>query len=146
MVNNVPWLSVLWLVPLAGAVLIILLPPGRRRLAKWAGMVVSVLTLAVSIVVAAEFKPSAEPYQFVEKHSWIPAFGAGYTLGVDGIAVVLVLLTTVLIPLLLVAGWNDATDADDLSPQAGGTPSARLRRACDRQVANAPEACTPTWH
>ncbi|CEZ95349.1 NADH dehydrogenase subunit M [Mycobacterium tuberculosis] len=34
--NNVPWLSVLWLVPLAGAVLIILLPPGRRRLAKWA--------------------------------------------------------------------------------------------------------------
>lgn len=96
--NNVPWLSVLWLVPLAGAVLIILLPPGRRRLAKWAGMVVSVLTLAVSIVVAAEFKPSAEPYQFVEKHSWIPAFGAGYTLGVDGIAVVLVLLTTVLIP------------------------------------------------
>lgn len=59
---------------------------------------------------------------------------------------VLVLLTTVLIPLLLVAGWNDATDADDLSPQAGGTPSARLRRACDRQVANAPEACTPTWH
>lgn len=66
MVNNVPWLSVLWLVPLAGAVLIILLPPGRRRLAKWAGMVVSVLTLAVSIVVAAEFKPSAEPYQFVE--------------------------------------------------------------------------------
>lgn len=122
MVNNVPWLSVLWLVPLAGAVLIILLPPGRRRLAKWAGMVVSVLTLAVSIVVAAEFKPSAEPYQFVEKHSWIPAFGAGYTLGVDGIAVVLVLLTTVLIPLLLVAGWNDATDADDLSPASGRYP------------------------
>lgn len=120
--NNVPWLSVLWLVPLAGAVLIILLPPGRRRLAKWAGMVVSVLTLAVSIVVAAEFKPSAEPYQFVEKHSWIPAFGAGYTLGVDGIAVVLVLLTTVLIPLLLVAGWNDATDADDLSPASGRYP------------------------
>ncbi|KAA1250408.1 NADH-quinone oxidoreductase subunit M [Mycobacterium simiae] len=104
---NLPWLSVLWLVPLAGSVLIILLPPGLRRLAKWTGLLVSVLTLAISVVVATAFQPGGEPYQFVEKHSWIPAFGAGYTLGVDGIAMVLVLLTTVLIPLLLVAGWND---------------------------------------
>lgn len=105
--NNVPWLSVLWLVPLAGSVLIILLPPSLRQLAKWTGLVVSVLVLAVAIVIAAGFKTSGSPYQFVESHSWIPAFGAGYTLGVDGIAVVLVLLTAVLIPLLLVAGWND---------------------------------------
>ncbi|ORB91346.1 NADH-quinone oxidoreductase subunit M [Mycobacterium persicum] len=111
MVSNFAWLSTLWLVPLAGSVLIILLPPGLRQLAKWTGLIVSVATLGVSIVIAIGFKPgsqtSTEPYQFVEKHSWIPAFGAGYTLGVDGIAVVLVLLTTVLIPLLLVAGWND---------------------------------------
>ncbi|HZC52563.1 MAG TPA: NADH-quinone oxidoreductase subunit M, partial [Mycobacterium sp.] len=109
--HNVPWLSVLWLVPLAGAVLIILMPPGLRRLAKWSGLVVSVATLAVSVVIAVGFKAGSQtgtpPYQFVESHRWIPAFGAGYSLGVDGIAVVLVLLTTVLIPLLLVAGWND---------------------------------------
>ncbi|MGZ4563922.1 MAG: hypothetical protein ACXVX6_10170, partial [Mycobacterium sp.] len=43
--NTVPWLSVLWLVPLAGSVLVILLPPGLRRLAKWTGLVVGVLTL-----------------------------------------------------------------------------------------------------
>ncbi|KZS58875.1 NADH-quinone oxidoreductase subunit M [Mycobacterium kansasii] len=111
MVSNFAWLSTLWLVPLAGSVLVILLPPGLRRLAKWTGLIVSGATLAVSVVIAIGFRPGSqtgtEPYQFVEKHSWIPAFGAGYTLGVDGIAVVLVLLTTVLIPLLLVAGWND---------------------------------------
>jgi NADH-quinone oxidoreductase subunit M len=106
-VSNAPWLSVLWLVPLAGSVLTILLPPGLRQLAKWTGLVVSVLVLAVAIVVTSGFKTSGAPYQFVETHRWIPAFGAGYTLGVDGIAVVLVLLTAVLIPLLLVAGWND---------------------------------------
>jgi NADH-quinone oxidoreductase subunit M len=106
-VNNVPWLSVLWLVPLAGSVLIILLPPGLRRLAKWTGLVFGVLTLAVAIVVAAGFKAGGPTYQFVESHRWIPAFGAGYSLGVDGIAIVLVLLTAVLIPLLQVAGWND---------------------------------------
>ncbi|OBI09959.1 NADH-quinone oxidoreductase subunit M [Mycobacterium scrofulaceum] len=107
MVNNLPWLSVLWLVPLAGSVLVILLPPGLRRLAKWTGLVFGILTLAVAIVVTLGFKSGGSTYQFVESHSWIPAFGATYSLGVDGIAVVLVLLTAVLIPVLQVAGWND---------------------------------------
>ncbi len=107
MSSNVPWLSVLWLVPLAGSIIIILMPPGLRQLAKWTGVVVSVLTLAVALVVTLGFKTGGAPYQFLEKHPWIPAFGAGYNLGVDGIAVVLVLLTAILIPLLLVAGWND---------------------------------------
>lgn len=61
----------------------------------------------VAGVITAGFKTGGAPFQFIESHSWIPAFGAGYTLGVDGIAVVLVLLTAVLIPLLLVAGWKD---------------------------------------
>ena len=109
--NNVPWLSVLWLVPLAGALLIILIPAGLRQFAKWTGLLFSVLTLAVAIVITVGFKTGSQTggaaYQFVESHPWIPAFGAGYTLGVDGIALVLVLLTVVLIPLLQVAGWND---------------------------------------
>ncbi|MGH3266782.1 MAG: proton-conducting transporter membrane subunit, partial [Trebonia sp.] len=105
--NDVPWLSVLWLVPLAGSVLTILLPPGLRRLAKWTGLVFGVLTLAAAIVVTLGFRPGGATYQFVESHKWIPSLGAGYSLGVDGIAVVLVLLTAVLIPLLQVAGWND---------------------------------------
>ena len=105
-----PWLSILWLVPLAGAVLIMLLPPTRRRLARYVGLLVAIATLAVSVVLTASFKPGGAPYQFVEKHEWIPAFGTGYTLGIDGIALVLVLLTTVLVPLLIIAGWNDGGD------------------------------------
>lgn len=108
-----PWLSVLWMAPLAGAIAVILMPAGWRQFAKWAGLAVSVAVLVVSILIAVEFKTGGQTYQFVETHRWIPAFGAGYTLGVDGIALVLVLLTTVLVPLLLVAGWNDSADADD---------------------------------
>lgn len=115
--TSVPWLSVLWLVPLAGSVLTILLPPGLKQLAKWTGVVVSLLTLAVALVVALGFKTGGAPYQFLEKHPWIPAFGAGYNLGVDGIAVILVLLTAILIPLLLVAGWNDGGESTR-GPQA----------------------------
>jgi NADH-quinone oxidoreductase subunit M len=105
--NGFPWLTALWLLPLVGSVVIIAVPPGRRQLAKWLGVTVSVAVLALSIALAMGFKTGGPTYQFVESHRWIPAFGAGYTLGVDGIALVLVLLTTVLVPLLLVAGWND---------------------------------------
>ena len=112
MTNGIPWLSVLWLLPLAGAVLTILLPPSLRQAAKWTGLLVAVATLAVSLVVAVGFKPGGDTYQFLEKRTWIPAFGAGYSLGVDGIALILVVLTTILIPLLLIAGWNDGGDTN----------------------------------
>lgn len=108
--SSVPWLSLLWLLPLAGAVLAIALPAGLAVTAKWLGVLVSLATLAVAIVVTTGFDttPVAPTYQFVESHQWIPAFGANYTLGIDGIAVILVLLTSGLIPLLLVASWNDS--------------------------------------
>jgi NADH-quinone oxidoreductase subunit M len=104
----IPWLTVLWLVPLAGAVITLLLPPAQRLLARCVGLAVAVLVLAVSVALAVGFRPGGERYQFVESRSWIPAFGTSYTLGVDGIALVLVLLTTVLVPILMLAGWNDA--------------------------------------
>lgn len=109
MVTHVGWLTWLWVAPLVGSVVIILLPPGLRQAAKWTGLGVSLITLALAAKVTVGFKPGGEHYQFYEKHEWIPAFGAGYTVGVDGIAIVLVILTAVLIPLLLIAGWNDAS-------------------------------------
>lgn len=106
--NDIPWLSVLWLLPVAGTVVIMLLPPARRAVAKWVGLVVSLAVLAVAVMLAVSFDTSGPQYQFVETREWIPAFGTGYTLGLDGIALALVLLTAVLVPILLVAGWNDA--------------------------------------
>ncbi|MFY9922019.1 MAG: NADH-quinone oxidoreductase subunit M [Mycobacterium sp.] len=110
MVINFPWLSMLWLVPLAGAGVVMVLPPARRQLATCVGLVVSVAALALAVVVARLFEPGGAPYQLLESHSWITSFGTGYTLGLDGIALVLVLLTAVLVPLLIVAGWNDGGD------------------------------------
>ena len=80
---------------------------GRSTPARWTGLVFAVATLAVALGVAMAFQPGGEQFQFVESHTWIPAFGAGYTLGVDGIALVLTLLTAGLVPLLIVAGWHD---------------------------------------
>lgn len=106
-----PWLSVLWAAPIVGAGVVMLVPAGRRTLAKWTALTVSLLALAVTAVLAVGFDPGGEQYQFVESRRWIPSFGTGYILGVDGIALALIVLTAVLVPLLIIAGWNDADSA-----------------------------------
>ncbi|MBF4996016.1 NADH-quinone oxidoreductase subunit M [Nocardia sp. BSTN01] len=106
-----PWLTTLWVLPLAGAVVVLAVPAGRRTLARVTGLVLSLATLGVAIVVAVRFDPGGPQYQLIESHRWIPAFGAGYTLGVDGIALVLLLLTAALVPLLILAGWKDDREA-----------------------------------
>ncbi|NKY85254.1 NADH-quinone oxidoreductase subunit M [Nocardia veterana] len=105
--TDYPWLTTLWVLPLAGAVVVLLVPPGRRTAARATGLIAALATLAIAIVVAVRFDPGGPQYQLVESHRWIPAFGAGYTLGVDGIALVLLLLTAALVPLLILAGWQD---------------------------------------
>lgn len=106
--NNFPWLTVLWATPTVGAALVILVPAAQRVLAKWFALAVSIAVLAITAVLAVGFKPGGEQYQYVESHRWIPSFGTGYILGVDGIALAIVVLTAVLVPLLIIAGWNDA--------------------------------------
>lgn len=105
-----PWLTVLWAVPMVGALVVMVLPAAARGLAKAVALAVSLLVLVLAGVVAVGFDPSGEQFQFVENYRWIPSFGTGYILGVDGIALALVVLTAVLVPLLIMAGWNDARD------------------------------------
>ncbi|WP_431606754.1 NADH-quinone oxidoreductase subunit M [Mycolicibacterium neoaurum] len=105
MVTGVGWLTALWAVPMIGAAIVILLP--SKVFARWAALAVSLAVLAVAVLLAVTFDPAGPQFQFVEDHPWIPSFGTGYILGLDGIALALVVLTAVLVPLLIVAGWND---------------------------------------
>lgn len=102
-----PALTFLWLLPLVGAAVVVALPARMSHIAKSVALAVSVGVLAIGVALAIRFDRGGQQFQFVERHSWIPAFGTSYSLGLDGIALVLVLLTAVLVPLLLVAGWND---------------------------------------
>jgi NADH-quinone oxidoreductase subunit M len=107
-VTGFPLLSALWLAPLAGAVLVAALPVRRPGLVKGAAVGVSAVVMVIAAILVSGFDADGPQYQFVESHSWIPSFGAGYVLGVDGIALALVALTAVLMPLLVLAGWTDA--------------------------------------
>lgn len=106
--NGIGLLTALWVVPMVGAVVVILLP--AKAFARYTALAVSLLVLALAAVLAVRFDPAGPQYQFVEDHPWIPTFGTGYILGLDGIALALVVLTAVLVPLLIVAGWNDGGD------------------------------------
>ncbi|TAK70106.1 MAG: NADH-quinone oxidoreductase subunit M [Actinomycetota bacterium] len=103
-----PWLTVMGAVPLVGAVAVAALPKGRDALAKQLAFAVSLVVLALTVGAALAFDGSStEPFQLVEQHNWIPAFGISYSLGVDGIALVLIALAAVLVPVVILAGWHD---------------------------------------
>ncbi|MGL5828794.1 MAG: NADH-quinone oxidoreductase subunit M [Angustibacter sp.] len=116
--QSFPWLTVIGLLPLLGALLIGLLPRGQALLAKQLGLAVSVLTLGLVVAAALQFDASGDRFQLTEDYTWIPQFGVSYAVGVDGIALVLIALAAVLTPICLLAGWNDAElPAGDGSPE-----------------------------
>jgi NADH-quinone oxidoreductase subunit M len=106
--TDLPWLTLLWVVPLVGAALVAFVPsaPGSV-LPKQLALGVSVLTLLVGVAVAAQYDTGAG-MQLTETHDWISAFGVHYALGVDGLGLLLILLTVVLVPIVFVASWHEA--------------------------------------
>jgi NADH-quinone oxidoreductase subunit M len=113
-------LTALWLTPLLGALVVVVLPASARRAARPLALVTSLIVLGVAVALAVGFEPGGETHQFVESRPWIPAFGATYTLGLDGVALVLVLLTAALMPLLLLAGWRDTDGPGGARPAPNG--------------------------
>jgi len=101
-----PLLTLLILLPIAGGLLVLLLGQGRDRLARQVALGVSLVTFVVSLVMWWQFDPTSADYQFQETHTWLPDFGISYHLGVDGISLLLVVLTTFLTPIALLCSWE----------------------------------------
>ncbi|MDX6292225.1 MAG: NADH-quinone oxidoreductase subunit [Kribbellaceae bacterium] len=104
---NIGWLTLTLLLPLVGALVTMAVPKTKALLAKQVAVGFSVLTLALTIVIAVGYQRNG-PADYQESHTWIKAFGAHYALGLDGIGLVLVVLTALLTPIVLIASWNDA--------------------------------------
>ncbi|MEV4440478.1 NADH-quinone oxidoreductase subunit M [Streptomyces sp. NPDC049577] len=117
-----PLLTVTAAVPALGAVATAAVPAARRAGAKWLALGFSLVTLALAAVQLVRFDPDAKgPFQLTESHAWIADFGVRYELGVDGISVVLIALTALLVPFVVLAGWHDA------DPLEGARPNRRWR-------------------
>lgn len=111
--SDLPILTISILVPLVGAVALMLLPERstatgtRSNLPQVVALGVSLVTLVVVGALALGYDTGAEGYQFTEVHEWIGAFGAHYAVGVDGIGLTLILLTAILTPVVIAASWRD---------------------------------------
>ena len=99
-------LSALVFVPLLGGAVVLM--QSDDDAIWWSAFIFSLIPLAISLYLFAAFQPGVGGYQFVERYSWIPQFGISYHLGLDGISLFLVILTTLLISLsLLYSGGGD---------------------------------------
>jgi NADH-quinone oxidoreductase subunit M len=95
--------------PIAGAVLLLLIPNrdgSRDGALRWLALAISLLLFAVTLVIWAGFDASSPEFQFVERYDWIPAFGIDYYVGIDGISLLLVVLTAFLTPIALLSSWE----------------------------------------
>jgi NADH-quinone oxidoreductase subunit M len=104
-----PILSTLVALPVAGALALFLVgdqDAAGERLAKKVALVVSLLVFAETLLLWSRFNTGSPEFQFVERHDWIPAFGISYAVGVDGISLVLLVLTAFLTPLALLGSWE----------------------------------------
>ena len=96
------------LIPLAGALLVLAAGrgEGRDRLVQWIALGASLATLALTLALWYWFDPASADFQFVERRSWMPAFGITYHVGLDGISLMLVVLTAFLTPIALLSSWE----------------------------------------
>ncbi|HUC77337.1 MAG TPA: NADH-quinone oxidoreductase subunit M [Vicinamibacterales bacterium] len=104
-----PILSSLVALPVAGALVLFLVrdhDAGGERLAKAVALIVSLLVFAETLLLWSRFNAGSPEFQFVERYDWIPAFGISYAVGVDGISLVLLVLTAFLTPLALLGSWE----------------------------------------
>ena len=111
--SHFPILSLVTFLPIVGAVFILtirgeddVVARNARNVALWA----SIITFVLSLFIWINFDTATADFQFVERLEWMPAFNISYHMGVDGISMLFVLLTTLLTPICILASWQSITD------------------------------------
>ena len=104
---NFPLLSLIVWSPMLAAVLVSLLPAQPLTVPRRAAFGLSLIPFVLSLVLLAQFDPTVGALQLTETVPWMPSLGVYYSLGVDGISLWLVLLTTFLSPVVILAAWTD---------------------------------------
>jgi NADH-quinone oxidoreductase subunit M len=98
-----PILSIVMFLPLVGALIIGLLNPEAKDNARWVALWTSIITFALSLIIWFNFDTTSGGFQFIEERAWLNVFK--FKLGVDGISVLFVILTTFLLPLCVLSSW-----------------------------------------
>ncbi|MCC7341526.1 MAG: NADH-quinone oxidoreductase subunit M [Bryobacterales bacterium] len=106
----IPLLSLVLLTPLAGMLVLLFLPSGNKRLIRLWANIAGFLGFLASVPLVLQFDKTLPGFQFTEDLNWIPFLGVRYTLGLDGISLLLVMLTTVMSFLSILCSWSAVED------------------------------------
>jgi NADH-quinone oxidoreductase subunit M len=101
-----PWLTVTTFLPISGVVVLLFWPRVPNDVARGVALVASIATFVVSLGMLGRFDGSVSGFQIVERADWVPSLNLTYLLGVDGVSLFMVLLTTFLFPIALLASWH----------------------------------------
>jgi len=104
--NDFPLITVLTFLPLVGGLIIIGLGPERKNTARFLSLGFAFVALALALSLWAQFKPSSGQLQFEKQHEWIPSLAVQYHVGVDGLGLLMVLLSAVVVPMSMLASWR----------------------------------------
>jgi len=101
-------LTVIGVLPLIGAIILAVVPIKNSELIKRFALGVTLIVAVLSILLATGFDKADTKMQYVQSNSWISSFNINYAVGIDGISLVLILLATILLPIVVLATWNES--------------------------------------
>jgi len=101
-------LTIIGILPLISAGLIAPIPTKNSELIKRAAFIATLIVAAASVFMAISFDKNSDQLQFIQENSWISAFNINFSLGIDGISLVLILLSTILVPIVILATWHES--------------------------------------
>jgi NADH-quinone oxidoreductase subunit M len=104
--SDFPILTAITLLPLIGGVIVAGFGSEQRRLARNLALGSSSASLTLALVLWKQFNAASGELQFVERHDWIPTLGVQYFVGVDGLGLLLVMLSAIVVPMAMLASWK----------------------------------------
>jgi NADH-quinone oxidoreductase subunit M len=102
----IPMLTILTVLPVIGALVVLALTHRNANLARWTAFAFSILSLGLTLVLWSHFDPTSGGLQFQERHLWIAQLGADYHVGIDGIGLLMLLLSSIVVPIGMLASWH----------------------------------------
>src|SRR5258708_5380095 len=104
--NAFPLITVLTAVPLIGAIAVLGVGAKNQNLTRGVALIFSFIALAMTLILWHRFNPASGELQFEELHNWIPAIAVQYHLGIDGLGLLMLLLSAILVPMSIIASWQ----------------------------------------
>jgi NADH-quinone oxidoreductase subunit M len=104
--NSVPLLSILTFLPLAGGAVVVVFARKRPSFARKLSLGLSLVVLGLVVWLWCRFNPASADLQLLEKHPWVPTLGIDYYVGVDGLGLLMVMLSAIVVPMALLASWR----------------------------------------